>query len=248
MPRIAVITPYYKEPDDILLRCHHSVLRQTIACTHILVADGHPKSLFGESRNTMHITLPMANADNGNTPRALGGIIAESYGFDAVAYLDADNWYEPEHLDKALHEHNLTGNPLVSCKRRFYDFAGAPLVAEDADENANSHVDTSCWLIFRPAFSLLRAWLMPKQLGPVCDRIFLRKVLRRQISNNHDRPQNRRLQISVCRALSGRRGRNTRQCKSDDMGGDFHAAIAYLISLDGVIETTNALGFYPRIW
>jgi len=86
MVKIAVVTPYYKENDDVLRQCHLSVVRQSYPCTHILVADGHPKSQFDNEPRTMHITLPQANGDVGNTARAIGGILADAYGFDAVAY------------------------------------------------------------------------------------------------------------------------------------------------------------------
>ena len=122
MLRIAVVTPYYRESDDILNTCHSSVIRQNYPCTHILVADGHPKSQFREQPKTMHVILPQANADMGNTPRAIGGILADAYGFDAVAYLDADNWYDPAHIEALVGAHEANDQiPLVTCKRRFYD-------------------------------------------------------------------------------------------------------------------------------
>jgi hypothetical protein len=89
MLKIAVVTPYYNEDDDILNDCHSSIIRQSYPCTHILVADGHPKPQIDEQPKTMHVILPQESADYGNTPRATGGILADAYGFDAVAYLDA---------------------------------------------------------------------------------------------------------------------------------------------------------------
>ena len=41
--RVAVITPYYKEPLAQLRQCHDSVLAQSEPCLHVLVADGHPR-------------------------------------------------------------------------------------------------------------------------------------------------------------------------------------------------------------
>src|SRR5579871_2244121 len=96
MLKVAVVTPYYKESPEVLRKCHESVLAQTHKCDHFLVADGHPSPLF--ANHPHHIILPHANGDNGNTPRAIGGLLAESQGYDAVAYLDADNWYEPTHI------------------------------------------------------------------------------------------------------------------------------------------------------
>jgi glycosyltransferase involved in cell wall biosynthesis len=157
VPQIAVVTPYFKKSNDVLLQCHDSVMRQTMPCTHILVADGYPREIFNNAPEALHVTLPRTNADAGNTPRAIGGIAAESYGFDAVAYLDADNRYEPDHLAKLWDAHRQTGHPLVTCKRQFHDPNGNPMPIVEFAEDANTHVDTRCWLILRPAFALLRS-------------------------------------------------------------------------------------------
>jgi hypothetical protein len=56
----------------------------------------------------------------GNTPRAIGGILADAYGFDAVTYLDADNWYDPAHVEDFVAAHEANKNiSLISCRRRF---------------------------------------------------------------------------------------------------------------------------------
>ena len=247
MPRLAVITPYFQEPDNVLVQCHESVLRQTVSCTHFLIADGHPRGLFDKSQNTMHMTLPMANADYGNTPRALGGMAAEAYGFDAVAYLDADNWYEPDHIANLLKEHDRTQNPLITCKRKFYDLAGCLLAVQEPDENTNSHVDTNCWLIIRPAFSMLRVWLMPKPLSPLGDRVFLKKALhdRFQITMTDYRTVAYRTLHAAHYLAAGAPVPDN--AKAFDVGGVFQTASSYLCSIDGVVEITRALGFYPRI-
>ena len=152
MLKIAVVTPYYNEDNDILEHCHSSVMNQSYPCTHILVADGNPKPQFDEQPNTMHVILPQANADLGNTPRGIGGILADAYGFDAVAYLDADNWYDSVHIQGLIEAHEANSRiSLISCKRRFYDVQGRQLHTTEPDEDANQHVDTSCWLVFRPA-------------------------------------------------------------------------------------------------
>jgi glycosyltransferase involved in cell wall biosynthesis len=177
MLKVAVVTPYYREDEAVLSRCHESVLRQSYECHHILIADGHAKELFETSPRTQHIKLPLPHGDNGNTPRAIGGIVADRQGFDAVAYLDADNWYDPNHIEAMVAGQAARGDPLVACKRTFHDAAGRDLEIKEHEEEVYRHVDTSCWLVARPAFSLLRSWLMPNALSPVCDRIFFHKVL-----------------------------------------------------------------------
>jgi len=245
MLKVAVITPYYKENDDILRQCHLSVLHQIYPCIHILVADGHPKSQFDGQPRTMHITLPQANGDVGNTPRAIGGILADAYGFDAVAYLDADNWYDPSHVEEliAAHEANKRVS-LISCKRRFYDLESRQLHITEADEDTNRHVDTSCWIIFRPAFSLLRAWLMPKVLAPVGDRIFMQKAAHERFQRfaTDNRTVAYRTRYAAHYQAAGAPvpvGAKTTSLNEE--------IVKYLCSPDGVVETTNCLGFYPRL-
>jgi glycosyltransferase involved in cell wall biosynthesis len=246
MLKIAVVTPYYNEKDDIVNNCHSSVMQQSYPCAHILVADGHPKSQFDEQPKTMHVVLPQENADMGNTPRAIGGILADAYGFDAVAYLDADNWYDSGHIEGLIEAHEANDQiSLVTCKRRFYDLEGHELDITEADEDANQHVDTSCWIIFRPAFSLLRTWMMPKVLAPVCDRIFLQKTaherFRRFATDNRTVAFRTKFAGHYEAAGVSVPAEATSTYVTEDI-------LKYLCSMDGVIEVTNCLGFYPRLF
>ncbi|MGB8364325.1 MAG: glycosyltransferase family 2 protein [Rhizomicrobium sp.] len=244
MYRIAVVTPYYKEDRAVLAQCHDSVLHQSYPCDHIAVADGFPSELFEAGPRTLHVKLPKGNDDNGNTPRAIGGILAEAYGYDAVAYLDADNWYEPSHIERLVAAHEKTRAPLICCKRKFFESNGVQIPITEPAEDANSHVDTSCWLVFRPAFSLLRAWLMPKVLGPVCDRIFLQRAIhdRFRITPTEDRTVCFRTQYAYHYQLAGMAvppGMKTPR--------DVFKVNDYLLSKAGAREITRALGFYPTL-
>ena len=246
MLKIAVVTPYYNEDKNILEHCHSSVMNQSYPCAHILVADGNPRPQFDGQPKTMHVILPQANADNGNTPRAIGGILADAYGFDAVAYLDADNWYDSTHIQGLIEAHEANSQvSLISCKRRICDLRGRHLDITEPEEDANQHVDTSCWIVFRPAFALLRAWLMPKVLAPIGDRIFLQKA-------DHDRFQ---------RFATDNRTVNYRTLYA----GHYHSAgapvpaeakstyfsqeiLKYLCSSHGITEVTDSMGFYPSLF
>lgn len=239
--RIAVVTPYHRESDAILRQCHESVLGQTYPCQHILVADGHGKSLFDVSPRTLHLALPQENADNGNTPRAVGGILADRYGFDAVAYLDADNWFEPTHIEAMVEGHERSGHPLVACKRRLVDCDGEPLAVSEGEEERHRHVDTSCWLLLRPAFGLLKAWLMPKALSPVCDRVFLHAVLaaRLPITAASCRSVNFRTRYAVHYEAAGREPPEGAKVIDDDI----KRANAFLQRPEGAKAFQEALGF-----
>ena len=176
--KVAIITPYYRESPDILMQCHESVLSQTHSCTHYLVADGYPQT-FVDALDAMHIRLPKAHADNGNTPRAIGSLSAINQGFDAIAYLDADNWYSPAHIESLVDMHRQTGAVVCVSGRSIHRMDGSMLMESDAGDG-DDYFDTSCLLLTRKAFSLTPFWaLMPRLLSPVCDRIFWQAIRRK---------------------------------------------------------------------
>lgn len=102
--KVAVVTPYYKERPEILRRCVESVREQTHGdVLHYLVADGHPQpeTLRGYP-GLRCIDLPVAHGDYGDTPRAVGATCALAEGADVLCLLDADNLYEPDHIESLL--------------------------------------------------------------------------------------------------------------------------------------------------
>ena len=64
--------------------------------------------------------------------------------FDAVCFLDADNWLAPDHIETMLAEHRASKAPIVGCKRHLMDAEGAPLNVFEKWEEQHRHVDTSC--------------------------------------------------------------------------------------------------------
>jgi hypothetical protein len=240
--KVAVVTPYHKETEAVLMRCRDSVSRQTHPCMHIMVADGHARAMFDRIQGVLHITLPLENADYGNTPRAIGALLAEAYGFDAVAWLDADNWYDPHHVENMLNVAAYNrGTELVSCRRRFYDTAGRDLGITEAEEDAGSHVDTNCWLLLRPAFALLRFWLLPKTLAAIGDRLLLGKVVHdgfRRVATQ-DR--------TVCYQTAW--ASHYLQAGLPPPPGAKHLdtteVMRFVRSAEGVSEVTRVMGFYP---
>lgn len=93
--KVAVITPYYKESLDILQKCHESVKKQNHPSLHVMVADGFPVDDISQW-DCNHIILPLGHNDIGSTPRLLGSYHAIGLGYDAIAFLDADNWYRED--------------------------------------------------------------------------------------------------------------------------------------------------------
>ena len=143
--RVAVITPYYREPLGILRHCHESVRRQTHPCAHFMVADGFPSQDVA-GWVVQHISLSQPHHDVGNTPRGIGALSAMNQGFDAIAFLDADNWYYPQHIEEMLCLHRKTGAAICTAARTIHRLDGS-LMFPDRESDGDSHVDTSCFFV-----------------------------------------------------------------------------------------------------
>ncbi len=170
--KIAVITPYHGESEAMLRQGHDSVRAQTYPATHILVSDG-PGAPFVRDWEAQALELPVPARDNGHTPRTVGALAAISQGFDAIAYLDADNWLHPRHLELLVREHLRSGAPVVSSRRTFCRWTDASPMPIDVDPTPEAGtVDTGCHLFTRAAFRFQPLWaLMPRPFAPVGSRL-----------------------------------------------------------------------------
>ncbi|MEM9692341.1 MAG: glycosyltransferase, partial [Myxococcota bacterium] len=152
--RVAVVTPYYREEAAVLEQCVASVAAQTVPVTHFVVADGHPQPDLVDRFRVEHLVLPDAHGDNGNTPRAIGSLSAVNRGFDAIAYLDADNWYRPEHIERMVALQRRTGASVCTSGRTIHRLDGSFMLV-DRESDGLRHVDTSCLFLTRDAFRLV---------------------------------------------------------------------------------------------
>jgi hypothetical protein len=178
--KVAVITPYYDEDEAILDACHQSVLKQTHPSVHFMISDGRPHPSVSRW-NVVHVQLPTAHGDNGDTPRCVGAVLAACEGFDAVAFLDADNWLQIDHVESLVTLARRTSAPVCVSSRSIHRFDGSLMIDRDRESDGEAHVDTSCLLITRPAFGSLPVWGgIPRIMSPVCDRIFWRHILHRR--------------------------------------------------------------------
>lgn len=174
-PRVAVITPYHGESLALLRQCYRSVRAQTFPCLHVLVADGRPRRRLA-FWDIHHVALPVSHDDIGSTPRLIGAYHAIGLGVDAVAFLDADNWYEPNHIAGLMAAREREGAAFVSSSRLLCRLDGSPMgpcPLTDPDQ----FIDTNCMLFGREAFPLLQQWvLMPNYGHLIGDRIMLYHV------------------------------------------------------------------------
>ncbi len=242
-PRIFVVTPYHTESLEWLKRCHDSVMAQQVAAnvTHIMVADGHARPEI-DGWNAIHIRLPKEHGDNGNTPRAVGSVVAQTNGADYIAFLDADNWFYPEHLASLLEGQRQTGASVLCAWRDFYDPAGQKLAMTEVDEDNLTHVDTSAIMLHSSVFDLNGLWSkMPRNLSPICDRVFFTGVKHKRYMQCFTRQRTVGFTTLYRRHYEGLGlpvPANAKTVMIDEM-------TAYLTSVEGVRESVARLGFWP---
>lgn len=183
--RVAVVTPYYKEPLEFLRRCHESVSRQSHPCLHVMVADGYPDEEVARWP-VDHVVLPRAHNDVGSTPRLIGCYHAIGLGYDAVAVLDADNWYRDDHIAALVRLCDETGAAFVSSTRTLCRLDGS-VMRTCHMTNPERFIDTSCMMFARPAFPTLAHWaLMPEYGHLISDRIMLHHVKASGVRRAHN--------------------------------------------------------------
>ena len=171
MGKYAIITPYYRETPSVLWRCIDSVKNQTISVEHFLIADGVPQA---PPPHVRHIALDQPHSNYGGTPRAIGCMLAISEAFHGIGLLDADNWLEPDHVERCLQAARVTG--LDKCD---YVIAGMTLRRPDETiidfplQPIDIHVDTSRFFFLPGSFHMLPLWAtIPKEASTVGDRFF----------------------------------------------------------------------------
>ncbi|MDR3414715.1 MAG: glycosyltransferase family A protein [Nevskia sp.] len=169
--KYAFVTPYYREERALIERCIASVRAQTPQADHILVADGHPQDWI-DAQPVRHIRLDRCHADYGNTPRTLGALLAAAEDYAGIAFLDADNWLEPDHLASCLLAAGSTPDcDYVIAQRHLRRPDGTPLPLPD--EPVVDHVDTNCLFMLPGSYHIIPHFgLMPHGLAAVGDRIF----------------------------------------------------------------------------
>lgn len=181
--RLCVVTPYYHEDRDLLERCLTSVRRQTVPADHIVVADGFPQHWLNDCP-IRHIILDQAHGDYGNVARGIGALMAISEKYDGIAFLDADNWFDNDHLATCMASAQQAPDaPYIVAQRDFVRLDGS-IIALPGSEDVpmGDHVDTNCYLFLPSSFHLLHYWCtFPRELSSHGDRFF-RSILKAHLT------------------------------------------------------------------
>lgn len=159
--KICVVTPYFETDEAWLRQGHASVRGQTIAAHHVLVCDGSAPAQIEAFEGT-HIILRRNYRDYGNTPRLIGCYHAVSHGADAIAFLDSDNWYQPDHLESLARFARDNRLDACSSARMLYRPDGS-FMAKCSTVNGRPFVDTNCLLVMQPAFQHMITWVLHSQ-------------------------------------------------------------------------------------
>lgn len=185
MNRVAVVTPLYRPHVDWLRKCLLSVAEQTYPCDHFLVNDGDDSFDPSALAVASYSRIPGPHEDYGNAARAVGSVLAIAGGFDAIAFLDADNWYEPTHIQSLLALQQETGAGICTAGRNLVGMDGE-LLGRCPECDGERFVDTSSLIIFRDAFEVIPIWYrMPVAVSAIGDKVFWREVLKRNLSRAH---------------------------------------------------------------
>lgn len=159
--KICVVTPYYNADPDWLRQAHESVRQQTVPAHHILVCDGGARIDIPGFQGT-HITLKRNYRDYGNTPRLIGCYNAITQGADAIAFLDADNWYQQAHLEGMTNF--ARENQLDACaSSRLLHRLDGSFMMKCPIVNGQPYIDTSALMVTQSGFHHMLAWVLPGQ-------------------------------------------------------------------------------------
>lgn len=152
--RIGVVTPVGPASGRLVNAIESVAAQSHSVALHVAVFDGHEPT--ERDSRVKYITLPVPCEDTGATPRAVGANFALAQHCDALAFLDADNTWEPYHLESLVEA--ATNYDIVVAKRRICDANGEPMYDDEHESNGVEFADTNCYLLTGKAVQIARLW------------------------------------------------------------------------------------------
>jgi hypothetical protein len=166
--RVAVVTPHHSARPEWLDQCIESVKAQTHPCDHFVVCDGVPPPARADVK---FFQTPAASRDYGDTPRALGSISAFSLGYEAVAWLDDDNWFAPDHVETMIRA-LLNQRVQVVTSTRYLVTREGQVMGVCRETDPERFIDSNCYLVHASARWVVNAWwMMSEDLHMFGDRV-----------------------------------------------------------------------------
>ena len=167
----------------LLDKCLESVQGQTFArVEHVVVIDGpeHGEKAeaiigkCGRSRPLHVIRLPCPTGKNRYHGHRIYGATPFLCDGDFVAFLDEDNWFEPDHIESLIEIINERQLHWAYSLRKITDRNGDVITTDDCESlgrwpvwnNPNDHlVDTSCYMIRRD-IAIRFSWVWNRRARP----------------------------------------------------------------------------------
>ena len=139
-PRVTVIIPTYKRTVDFLSRAVKSVIAQTYPNVEIIVIDDSPSDY--KLRNSIKEYMDTIVNDNikyFQNEKNMGGSLARNRGIelatgDYISFLDDDDEYMPEKIEKQVKFMLCSGNDLSFSNMIMYSPAGAVVDYRDYND------------------------------------------------------------------------------------------------------------------
>ena len=165
---IAVVTS--TQGRSTITKAIQSVKDQTRKATHYVFIHGaeySDKTIPHLADDTVAVHLPRANGGGGYGMAPVFALAPFAISEDIICYLDDDNWYEPDHVEKLV-KRIEEGNDWAYSLRKIYDKNGNYLCEDNCESlgkwpayfnNEVFHIDTSSFAVRRDvAVRIGHAW------------------------------------------------------------------------------------------
>lgn len=124
---VTVITPTVGSPK--LRDAIQSVANQTYKCKHLIVCDGHQARLDMINLNIKPIAgheitiveTPENTGANGFNGQRIYAAYPHLVNSDYIAFLDEDNWFEPDHIEKLVNTIESKNLDFAFSLRKIFD-------------------------------------------------------------------------------------------------------------------------------
>ena len=177
MVKLSVIIPVYNA-SQYIVRCLESVEKQTLCDMEVILVDDHgtddsitlAKAFAGQSKRK-DIVYQFVE-----TPKNSGPALARNIGLkeakgEYVAFLDADDWIEPE-MYEILYAHAKVENADVSCCNAMQDFEDGkksrilenPVITNNPISVAERKRYLKTYIAYFWTYLYRRAWLQEHQI------------------------------------------------------------------------------------
>ena len=183
-PKVAIVTPIFREAEDVIGRCIKSVDGSYANIEHIIVVDGTQRSIPANSSRQI-IQLPTGANDFGDTPRVVGAAFAFGRDAEYVVFLDADNKLVDD-FNEAIGTVIAKSGDLHICRRRNI----VRSVANEVALEGQDFWDTSQFVFTKRSIEAALYWVnYPRSFSVIDDRMISAFIRSKQYAiATHDFP------------------------------------------------------------